>query len=84
MKKIIIAILTLVILSCSKSDDSQSDPREAYFLEAIIGLWSYDTVKLNDELFLYQHTEGCERDLFQFYNEEGKEFDFEELVVFKL
>ncbi|MBC3758191.1 hypothetical protein H7U19_07240 [Hyunsoonleella sp. SJ7] len=72
-------------MACSSGDDSspeeETHPREAYFLEAIIGSWAYDTIKLDGQLFLYQHTEGCVKDRFQFYNREGKEFDFEESVV---
>lgn len=79
MKKILIISL-LLLISCSKSDDLE-DEREAYFLEAIIGSWSYDLVKVNGETFKVPHTEGCERDYFQFYNQEGKIFEFEESVV---
>lgn len=79
MKKGIFSLILLVCVSCSESEDV--DPREAYFLENIIGSWAYDTVKVNGATFLYQHTEGCVKDLFQFYNSEGKEFDFEESVV---
>lgn len=82
MRKILLSCVLLGLISCSKSDDDvPTDPREAYFLETIIGSWSYDTIKVGGQTYSYQHTEGCERDLFQFYNSEGKEFDFEERVV---
>ncbi|WP_298238629.1 hypothetical protein [uncultured Algibacter sp.] len=85
MRKIAYYFIVFSFLACSSSDDTsneqETDPREAYFLEAIIGSWAYDTVKINDQVFQYQHTDGCEKDLFQFYNSEGKEFDFEERVV---
>ena len=85
MRKLIYCVFAIAIFSCSASDDNEvdeeTDPREAYFLEAIIGSWAYDTVKVNGQLFLYEHTEGCVKDLFQFYNTEGKFFDFEESVV---
>jgi hypothetical protein len=79
MKKILFTLMLLGCVACSESEDV--NPREAYFLENIIGSWSYDTVKVNGETYLYQHTEGCIKDHFQFYNSEGKEFDFEERVV---
>ena len=79
MKKVLILCL-LILISCSKSD-FEEDPREAYFREAIIGSWSINTITVDGQTFLYKHTENCEKDLFQFYNEEGKEFDFEETVV---
>jgi hypothetical protein len=79
MKKILFTVMLLVCVACSESEDV--DSREAYFLENIIGSWSYDTVKVNGETYLYQHTQGCIKDNFQFYNSEGKEFDFEEIVV---
>jgi len=81
MKKIFVVILALGLYACSKSDDTETDPREAFFLEAIIGSWSYDTIRVNGELFLVEHADGCDRDLFQFYNREGKEFEFEERVI---
>ncbi len=75
--KFLLHILCIIlIVSCSKDDNIESpDP---YILEAIIGSWAYDTVTINGDFYVYQHTEGCTKDLFQFYNEEGKEFDFEE------
>lgn len=79
MKKIFFILMLLGCVSCSESEDI--DPREAYFLENIIGSWSYNTINVNGDNYLYQHTEGCIKDLFQFYNSEGKEFDFEERVV---
>ncbi len=81
MKRSFLFGILIIFISCSKGDDESPDPLESYFLENIVGSWSYDTVKINGETFLYQHTENCERDLFQFYNSEGKEFDFEERVV---
>ena len=80
MKKIFYFVsLSLLLVNCS-SDDSDANP-DPYILETIIGSWAYDTVTINGENFLYQHTDGCVKDLFQFYNEEGKEFDFEEDYV---
>ena len=84
LKKIFFFYLIIALVGCSSKDDAdleETDPREAYFLEAIVGSWAYDTVKVNGQLFQYQHTEDCVKDLFQFYNTEGKEFDFEESVV---
>jgi hypothetical protein len=79
MKKVLFALILLGCIACSESEEV--DPREAYFLESIIGSWAYDTVRVDGVTYLYQHTEGCVKDLFQFYNVEGKEFDFEEEVV---
>ena len=85
MRKFIYCVLAVAIFSCSASDENSANekthPMEAYFLEAIIGSWAYDTVKINGQTFLYEHTEGCVKNLFQFYNSEGKLFDFEEHVV---
>lgn len=81
MRRIFALFLLTLSLSCS-SDDSDNDlPPDPYILEAIIGSWAYDQVTVNGEVFLYQHTDGCDKDLFQFYNQEGKEFDFEERYV---
>jgi hypothetical protein len=77
--KIILVGLMVVMFGCSKDDGPESpDP---YILEAIVGSWAYDTVKINGTLYQYSHTEGCVKDLFQFFNQEGKLFDFEEEVV---
>ncbi|GGI55912.1 hypothetical protein [Winogradskyella haliclonae] len=78
-KNIFLIIFLLTLVGCS-SDDSNDTP-DPYILETIIGSWAYDTVTINGDFFLYQHTDGCVKDLFQFYNEEGKEFDFEEDYV---
>ena len=72
-------LLLLILISCSKSDSE--DSRESYFMNAIIGSWSYDTIKVNGQTYPVQHTDGCTRDYFQFYNQEGKEFDFQEQIV---
>lgn len=81
MKHKVIFILSFLLLGCSSDDSPEELPPDPYILEAIIGSWAYDTVTINGEFFNYQHTEGCVKDLFQFYNEEGKEFDFEEDFV---
>ena len=80
MKKLLYLVLfSLILVSCS-NDESDVEP-DPYILDTIIGSWAYDTVTINSETFLYQHTDGCVKDLFQFYNEDGKEFDFEEDYV---
>lgn len=76
MKRLL--LILLVLMSCSSNDDDAKEAPDPYILQAIIGSWAYDTVKIDGEIYMYQHTEGCVKDLFQFYNEEGKEFDFEE------
>lgn len=78
--------LTLFImaltLGCSSDDaPTKRSNGDSIFFEAIIGSWSYDTVVINGEAFAYEHTEGCERDIFQLYNEEGREFYFEEQAI---
>jgi hypothetical protein len=78
MKKIFILCL-LVLLSCSNEDSV--DTRETYFKKAIIGSWSYDSLIVNGQTYPIQHTDGCTRDYFQFYNQEGKEYDFQEQIV---
>ena len=80
MKKYFYFIFLFVLAACS-SNEEEVDPREAFYREAIIGSWAINTIEFDDQIFVYDHTEGCEKDLFQFYNEEGKEFEFEELVV---
>ena len=72
--------MLIILASCSNDDDIDEAP-DPYVLEAIIGSWAYDTVTVNGEFYMYQHTEGCVKDMFQFYNEEGKLFDFEEDYV---
>jgi hypothetical protein len=79
--KYFILLALVVFMSCSKDDDNSKPAPDPYILEAIIGSWAYDTVTVNGTFFLYEHTEGCVKDLFQFYNEEGKEFEFEEDYV---
>ena len=78
MRKVLILCSLILLLSCSIDDSDNDLPPDPYILEAIIGSWAYDQITVNSEVFLYQHTEGCNKDLFQFYNQEGKEFDFEE------
>ncbi|WP_452229233.1 hypothetical protein [Lacinutrix sp. MEBiC02404] len=71
-------IFLFAFIGCSNDDNVEPD---SYIFENIIGSWAYDTIKINGTLYSYDHTEGCTKDLFQFYFEEGKEFDFEEDVV---
>jgi hypothetical protein len=81
MKKLLVLFLVFS-LACSKDETPSFDTdQEAYFLEAIIGSWSYETVSVDGDLFQYPHTDGCEKDFFQFYNQEGKLFEFEEQVI---
>ncbi len=81
--KYLILVLGILVLGCGSDDDSSSDRPDPnpFILETIIGSWAYDTVTVNGELFVYVHVEGCNKDLFQFYNEEGKVFEFEEDVI---
>ncbi|QNM85391.1 hypothetical protein H9W90_14565 [Polaribacter pectinis] len=87
MKRLLLStFILLIIISCSKNEELEGepeiiDPRESYFAEAIIGSWSINTVKVDGQIFLYPHTDSCKKDFFQFYNEQGKEFDFEETIV---
>ncbi|MFV9549829.1 hypothetical protein [Algibacter sp. PT7-4] len=82
MRHLVIFLLAIIIISCSSDDGSKSKPKpDPYILNAIIGSWAYNTVTINGEMYNYQHTEGCTKDLFQFYNEEGKIFEFEEDYV---
>jgi hypothetical protein len=77
----VLTCLAALLLGCSKDDGPTDLPPDPYILEAILGSWAYDTVTINGEFFLYEHTENCVKDLFQFYNEEGKAFEFEEEFV---
>jgi hypothetical protein len=81
MKPYLILALSLLLLNCSSDDGPTDEIPDPYILQAIIGSWAYDTVTVNEDFYLYEHTEGCLKDLFQFYNEVGKEFDFEEDYV---
>ena len=78
MKYVFVLLLAATFVSCASDDDNSKPAPDSYILEAIIGSWAYDTVTINGTFYEYEHTEGCVKDLFQFYNEEGKEFDFEE------
>lgn len=80
MRYLVGFLMLIILASCSNDDDIDEAP-DPYVLEAIIGSWAYDTVTINGEFYMYQHTEGCVKDMFQFYNEEGKLFDFEEDYV---
>ncbi len=80
-KSIAFVYLFAIIFGCSKDDDGRLEAPDPYILEAIVGSWAYDTVKINGTLYQYGHTDDCVKDLFQFYNSEGKFFDFEEEVV---
>ena len=81
MRYLIIVLGLFLFAGCSKSDEETIDPKEEYFKKAILGSWSFDTVKVDGVTYIYEHTLNCERDYFQFYNREGKEFDFEETYV---
>lgn len=78
-------ITLLLWVGCSDSNDTPEvvipDPLEAFYKEAIIGSWAINTVTVDSVTEVYEHTEGCEKDLFQFYNSDIKPFEFEELVV---
>ena len=82
MKYKIILILFTLFVCCS--DDNQIEEvneQEAFFKKAIIGSWAYDTVKVDGVTYKYGHTQDCEKDYFQFYNQEGKLFEFQEQVI---
>jgi hypothetical protein len=74
-------VIVLIAFSCANDDDANEQGPDPYIIEAIIGSWAYDTVTINEVFYNYEHTEGCVKDLFQFYNEEGKPFEFEEDYV---
>ena len=80
MKKVFYLVLMIFIFfACSSDEDDNAT--ESIYLTKIIGSWAYDTVKIDGVTYQYQHIENCEKDIFQFYNQEGKEFDFEELII---
>lgn len=83
MKRLSIICLVSTLWACSKNDVDIDviNPLESYYKEAIIGSWAYDTVVIDGQTYLYDHKENCDKDLFQFYNQLGKEFDFEERVI---
>lgn len=83
MKKPIVFFVLFVALAsaCSKTDDESDPAPDPQILSAIIGSWAYDTVTYDGITYSYEHTQDCTKDLFQFYNQEGKEFDFEEQYV---
>lgn len=81
MRYLVGFLMLIILTSCSSDDDGFKKAPDPYVLEAIIGSWAYETVTINGEFYMYQHTEGCVKDMFQFYNEEGKIFDFEEDYV---
>lgn len=75
----LVSFLTIAILfSCSSDDDKGPEAPDSNILEAIIGSWAYNTVTINGDFYTYEHIDGCTKDLFQFYNQEGKIFEFEE------
>ena len=82
MKYFKLFILFFIFNSCSSSEPLEEiNEQEEYFKKAIIGSWAYNTVKVDGVTYQYGHTKDCEKDYFQFYNEDGKEFDFQENVV---
>ena len=82
MKKYIFYFFAFLFIACSSnSNEIQEDPLEAFYREAIIGSWAINTITINGQMTQYEHTEGCEKDLFQFYNQVEKPFEFEERVV---
>lgn len=80
MRKVIFLCFAFVAFACT-SDNIEEDLRTSAFKTAILGSWSYDTVKVDGQTYLYQHTEGCSRDSFHIYNEEERPFYFEERTV---
>ena len=81
MKRFFVILVAVITFSCSSKDDDTVDPLEAYYKEAILGSWAYDTVVVDGQTYLYDHVDNCTKDLFQFYNQPGKRFDFEETVI---
>lgn len=79
--KYLIFLSVFALLGCSNDDDIVRPDPDPFILQAIIGSWAYDTITINGEFFVYAHIVDCEKDSFQFYNEEGKEFDFEEDIT---
>ena len=68
MRYLVGFLMLIILASCSNDDDIDEAP-DPYVLEAIICSWSYDTVTVNGEFNIYQHTEGCVKYMFQFYKE---------------
>ena len=77
MKRISILCFAFATLGCS-SDGVEENSNTAFFKTAILGSWTYDTIKIEGQTFAYQHKENCEPDSFHFYNQEGMPFFFEE------
>jgi len=96
MKKLILSICIAASLwSCGNDDDGGQDssvfPKNeqpeniivspSFDTSLLVGSWTYDTLSVDGGTPQeYAHNESCERDLFLFYNEEGKINDYSELL----
>lgn len=84
MKKLLSLTLTLLVLACSKSEDGATETgnivNPAFDVDLMLGTWVYDTVTINGSTTGYGHNTNCQPDYFVFYNEEGKAFEYEEII----
>ena len=85
MKKVVLCVFAILVLSCSSDDDTaivedQNVVHPSFDVDKLIGAWVYKSIKVNGETFPYEHNPNCQKDVFGFYNQEGKYFDYEELT----
>ena len=86
MKRILLAVMTILLLSCSSSDSEEEMVIEniinpSFDTNLLIGAWVNQKVKLNGgQEFLYQHNPNCPKDGFGFFNSEIRPFTYDELI----
>lgn len=83
MKKILLLLL-LGLVSCSKDEYTPVERGNinypSFDTSKMIGAWVYETMTFNGETFLYPHNPNCTKDVFGFFNTEGRRFLYDEII----
>ncbi|MCI2230281.1 hypothetical protein MC378_13970 [Polaribacter sp. MSW13] len=84
MKKLILFLIVGVLFSCSNSNEDVLQTgniiNPKFDVNKMIGAWVNQTVKVNGQVFDYEHREHCGIDVFAFYNREGNPYEYHENV----
>lgn len=81
MKKLnLITLLVLLLASCSSDENLAPTPEPLTFDEnLLLKTWTYDTILFEGVLYAYDHNPDCQKDRFVFRNNEGQEYQYDEV-----
>ncbi len=76
-KKLFLVSLFVMIASCN-NDDSSTKKALTFEPNLLLRGWSYETILVDETLYLYEHNFDCYRDYFGFRNNVGQLYQYEE------